>query len=227
MKTLKFLSMAIMCMAMVLVSCTGDKGETGPQGEQGIAGVDGANGSDGVDGADGASCWDLNGNGVGDADEDINDDGNFDALDCQGTDGVDGNANVQIFDIDVTDSSGSSLLFNIPIDPAALPNYAMLFYLKNLGGLVYSVPGPMDGNNYYSRLYYDENDSTGTIRFYNNSDDTAYNVAAGYFTNLRIIAIETTTGAKNGQQSIMDELKAAGIDADDYDAVAEYFGLDK
>ncbi len=47
-----------------------------------------------LDGGDeGGPCWDLNGNGVGDTEEDINGDGQFDALDCQGLDcwDLDGN----------------------------------------------------------------------------------------------------------------------------------------
>lgn len=44
----------------------------------------------GVPGAPGRSCWDLNGNGVADPDEDVNGDGQFNALDCKGTDGADG-----------------------------------------------------------------------------------------------------------------------------------------
>ncbi len=43
-----------------------------------------------VPGADGLNCWDLNGNGVGDADEDLNADGVFNALDCRGADGASG-----------------------------------------------------------------------------------------------------------------------------------------
>ncbi len=42
------------------------------------------------DGVDGLNCWDLNSNGVGDPDEDINGDGVFDALDCQGAQGPQG-----------------------------------------------------------------------------------------------------------------------------------------
>jgi len=38
-------------------------------------------------GEDGLHCWDLNGNGVGDPEEDLNDDGEFDASDCQGPEG--------------------------------------------------------------------------------------------------------------------------------------------
>ena len=44
----------------------------------------------GAPGAAGINCWDLNGDGVDDADEDVNDDGVWDALDCQGTDGATG-----------------------------------------------------------------------------------------------------------------------------------------
>jgi Tol biopolymer transport system component len=63
---------------------------SGEQGDQGLPGADGAQGSAGDPGADGISCWDINGNGVGDFDEDVNADGNFDSLDCQGPDGQDG-----------------------------------------------------------------------------------------------------------------------------------------
>ncbi|WP_299159358.1 hypothetical protein [uncultured Eudoraea sp.] len=36
------------------------------------------------DGQDGVSCWDLNGNGAADPEEDINGDGEYNGLDCQG-----------------------------------------------------------------------------------------------------------------------------------------------
>ena len=49
-----------------------DKGKRGPPGPQGPAGL---------------ACWDTNGNRIGDPDEDLNNDGNFDALDCQGAQG--------------------------------------------------------------------------------------------------------------------------------------------
>ena len=62
---------------------TGDMGPTGPTGAKGTTGDTGPTGATG---ADGTACWDLNGNGVGDSGEDINGDGNYDALDCQGSD---------------------------------------------------------------------------------------------------------------------------------------------
>ncbi len=53
------------------------------QGEQGPQGEPGDDGTDGAPGADGLSCWDLDGNGVGDVGtEDVNADGLVDVLDC-------------------------------------------------------------------------------------------------------------------------------------------------
>jgi len=55
--------------------------------KQGVALVISATGTGGADGLD---CWDLNGNGSGDANEDTNGDGSFDAADCQGDNGAKG-----------------------------------------------------------------------------------------------------------------------------------------
>lgn len=44
--------------------------------------------ADGRDGVDGLSCWDANGNGQADPEEDVNGDGAFDTLDCAGADGA-------------------------------------------------------------------------------------------------------------------------------------------
>ena len=46
----------------------------------------------GRDGVDGLNCWDLNGNGAADDDEDINGDGVVDVVDCQAAPGQDGTA---------------------------------------------------------------------------------------------------------------------------------------
>ena len=54
----------------------------GMAGCEGDDGADGQDGADGVAGADGQACWDLNNNGIGDPDEDINGDGVVDVFDC-------------------------------------------------------------------------------------------------------------------------------------------------
>jgi len=61
-----------------------NSGGVGPAGPTGAAGATGAAGTSGI------SCWDTNGNGVNDAGEDVNSDGNWDALDCAGAAGAAG-----------------------------------------------------------------------------------------------------------------------------------------
>ncbi len=58
-------------LLFVLGGCSGDDGDDGTPGAPGAAGTDGIN------------CWDLNANGVADPEEDVNDDGVVDVLDCR------------------------------------------------------------------------------------------------------------------------------------------------
>src|SRR6056297_2212910 len=62
------------CAVALLLSLGGCSGDDGDDGEDGLAGAPGT---------DGISCWDLNQNGVADANEDTNNDGVVDVLDCQ------------------------------------------------------------------------------------------------------------------------------------------------
>ena len=63
------------------LDCAGAVGAAGP------AGPVGATGAAGVTGPTGIHCWDLNGNGINDPAEDINGDGQWNALDCKGATG--------------------------------------------------------------------------------------------------------------------------------------------
>ncbi|WP_201741809.1 hypothetical protein [Flagellimonas alvinocaridis] len=90
MKSMKVLGMALLGMSIIMASCTGDQGEPGPKGDKGDS-VTGGKGDKGDPGKDGLACWDLNGNGMADVDtEDFNNDGEVNALDCQGAPGNDG-----------------------------------------------------------------------------------------------------------------------------------------
>ena len=265
MKTSRLVNLAMLCLAITMVSCSGDDGERGPQGPKGdsIAGDPGADGSDGTNcwdlngngmndtdedinndgnfdaldcqgsdgtnGDDGIACWDLNGNGTGDANEDVNNDGNFDALDCQGdngTNGTDGNANVQAFYYDLTffaDYSSLKLdLFNIVDAPE---NYAYLFYIESNTGLRFAIPGSLKVNLQYTRVYMDVIAGELYIGFYNTADDTNAIIPGGTYTKVIVIAMELTNGAKNSDAPLAD-LKAAGVDTTDYNAVAAYLGLE-
>ena len=73
----------------------------GPQGD-GAAGTAGTDGTNGTNGTNGLACWDLNGNGVADSEEDVNADAVVDALDCKGPKGDAGDtANVDALQAEV------------------------------------------------------------------------------------------------------------------------------
>jgi octaheme c-type cytochrome (tetrathionate reductase family) len=71
---------SIVLLAFGVAGC--EDGKDGADGMDGAAGTDGAPGADGSDGSDGINCWDLNANGVGDPEEDLNGDGVVDVQDC-------------------------------------------------------------------------------------------------------------------------------------------------
>jgi len=230
MKALKLVGIAMVSMTVALVSCSGSDGETGPAGKDG---ANGTNGIDGVAGSDGVSCWDLNGNGTGDAEEDVNDDGNFDALDCQGengTNGVDGNANVteHTFNLDIFgDYSELILDLNQIVDEPA--NYAYLYYLvaENDDNVKISIPGLIFVGGDQAEVVVGTNTATGQLFIYFSDpyEDAPYQVNGSPFPGLIVVAIELTNTGKTSE-NVMSELKAAGVDTGDYDAVAAYFGLE-
>jgi hypothetical protein len=87
MKSIKVLGMALLGMSIIMASCSGEDGKDGLPGGKGDPGTNGTNGDPG---ADGLACWDTDKDGEQDPGEDINQDGSFDALDCAGNDGADG-----------------------------------------------------------------------------------------------------------------------------------------
>jgi len=72
----------------------GAPGPQGPAGAPGLAGAAGPQGTQGLQGppgpGGGLNCWDTDGDGVTDPNEDVNNDGFFNALDCRGAQGVAG-----------------------------------------------------------------------------------------------------------------------------------------
>ncbi|WP_222982887.1 collagen-like protein [Flagellimonas meishanensis] len=244
---MKSLNIIFLCAVLIMVSCSkgedGATGPTGPAGANGINGTDGVDGIDGANGTDGISCWDLNGNGIGDPEEDMNTDGNYDALDCQGAEGLqgeqgpqglqgpkgaDGNANVGYADYDISNFSGNQLTINTGYTILELNTRAFLFYLKRFN-LWYSVPGPLGLNTTYTRVFHTEsqNGSDLVINFYRTSDDTDFNVAVNTYSFLRVVEIEFGFNINKGShEDIIQQLKDKGVDINDYNAVAKYFGLE-
>jgi hypothetical protein len=89
----------------------GEGGEEGVPGEAGEDGEDGEAGADGEDGSDGVPCWDLDGDGEPDPEEDTNGDGVVDVDDCRGDEDETGGGSGGIFLGDLTIRSEEQALY--------------------------------------------------------------------------------------------------------------------
>lgn len=200
MKIVKLFSMAMLCMAVALVSCSGEDGERGPQGSPGAKGEDGI---DGVDGQNGTN----------------------------GEDGVDGNANVQSFKINMDAWNGGEVFeFDMPVAVEDRPNYAFLFYLEYVSGNIvalHPVPGAIVPTYKVVVAYTNEDETPSGVLGFTDHQGAGYQMPPDFYLNLVIIAIEAnTTEGKNNAMDLMEELKNAGVDTNDYHAVATYLGLE-
>lgn len=248
MRLLKLFNAALLCAAITLTSCSGEDGTDGLDGDPGVPGL---NGTPGTNGDDGVNCWDLNGDGLAtittddDTNEDRNGDNEVNSLDCQGETGETGptgevgNANVQAFVYHVNDLVNADYdTLNIPLDVYIdvenddISNYAYLVYLESTVGPIYSIPGHGANNTHYARLFVDPANVQIVVQFYD-LDDNDFLVPQNLYENIIVVAIELTNNfnngggqtVKGGSEGIEEALKAASVDANDYDAVATYFGL--
>ncbi|SDM64374.1 collagen-like protein [Kriegella aquimaris] len=182
----------------------GDAGDTGPQGEIGPAGPQGEPGTDGRNG--------------------IN--------------GEDGNANVQSFTYDLNAVASSYYGFDIPeVTADVLRNDAILTYLQFSEPLLFTYPLPskvmigFGGDRYLnSDVNIVFSVGRGSISFREiggtfNIPNSA--IRAGDLKRLRILIIESTgsISRKGTKLDVSQELEAAGIDINNYDEVARYYGL--
>lgn len=199
MNSLKLLNIVMLCMAIVLVSCTGE------DGAQGIPGTNGTNGTNGADGANGSDGVD-------------------------GTDGLDGNANVIRFDFDLSEFDDNIYTADLSsaIPSEEISNFAFLTYVQDGPGVYYIIPGQLAGSK-YAKVTYSGLNAEVYVTFYSNEDDQLVSLGKGEYVNLTIVAIEavnTPASKISKEESIKAELKTAGVDVNDYQAVADYFGLE-
>nr|WP_321415142.1 hypothetical protein [uncultured Allomuricauda sp.] len=200
MKAIKLLYMAMLCMAMALVSCSGEDGEQGLQGDQGPAGEQGIQGPQGSQGDQGEQGE-------------------------PGEPGEDGNANVRRFNISLEGYSGSTFQVPMPteVTQADIDNNALFFYIENFE-VFYPLPGLLGFTTFGSVRYLSD---LIIIDFKDPTlDFGSLFVQEGSYENLILFVVESNIVGKNNQESLMNELKAAGVDTSDYHAMAKYFGLE-
>lgn len=195
MKLSKFFMFGFALIALALTSCSGE------DGSDGIDGIDGVNGNTGPAGEDG-------------------DDGDT------GPAGADGNANVTHLSFQFSDGEydGNSTI-NLPVEELTaevLAEDTVLYYLvRDFGNnpSYYAIPGFGVASAYAIGVFA----QTGTANFsFRNFDGTVYQLDNSEFTGAKVVIIESSN--QDASKSITS-LKSAGIDINDYNAVAKHFNL--
>lgn len=210
MKTI-FKLFAITCVmfGMLFTSCSkdGSDGLPGANGADGANGVNGANGVDGVAGVDG-------------------DDGD---------DGVNGNANVATYIYEFTDNFIAgltfprlSLEFETPmLTTEVVKDDAILYFIFDKNGYSIAVPGTFNNESIeavvLASLEPEVTPSITTLLFGAPITDPLTHEIE-YF---KIVVIKSSSSelGKGGSSkaAIFAELKQAGVDANDYEAVMDYY----
>nr|WP_298922795.1 hypothetical protein [uncultured Allomuricauda sp.] len=203
MKLSKFIVFSSVLLAMVLTSCTGEDGADGLDGLDGLDGTNGINGADGNTGPAGTDGTD-------------------------GIDGIDGNANVTHLSFEFMegqyDGSSTISLAVEELTVEVLAEDTVLYYLVRDGGnpnaiAYYSIPGLGIAGDYTIGVFAQA--GTATISF-RNFDGSAYQLSNDEFTGAKVVIIESSNQTTS---KTLAGLKSAGIDVNDYNAVAKHFNL--
>lgn len=194
----------------------GEQGESGATGSAGAVGVDGENGSNGTDGENGTDG--TNGS-----------DGNDGSNGTNGTDGEDGNANVRAFVYDMSAKSGATIIQNVPeITQDVLENDVILGFLKTVDREFNPIPAPRFLAAGLKDVAVDFEIGKYQFFFYEVGNSSLTSITAGTLDELKVIIIESTstTSGKSSPEQVLENIKSAGVDLNDYVAVMNYFGLE-
>ena len=170
---------------------------TGEDGMDGSDGMDGIAGQDGVDGQD-------------------------------GQDGQDGNANVQNITFDATSFEGTFDSVQISeITADVLANDVVLAYLEFGSNSDIWFPAPCPADSFQFDHAVDVNYNVGEVTFdYSDGEGNNVDITAGTLGRGRVVIIESTISSRTiTQQSVLVELRNAGVDIRDYHAVCDYFNI--
>lgn len=201
MKTKQFFRISLILFAILISSCTS---EDGLDGENGINGIDGVQGEPGQDGSDGEDGED-------------------------GIDGQDGNANVIASDWITSRHSTTqktSSVFIVEdnrITEEVLSSSVIIAYGTTQSFGIYPLPDSFNSQIYTFNLL------PGLISFQAFTNDSS-SVIFNTFNAFRYVIIlsNSTSGksSKSSKSSILQELKKAGVDINNYQQVANHFGLE-
>ena len=248
----KFRYAWLVLVSLAIFSCSKDDpgpiGPQGPQGEQGIQGPEGPQGPAGADGLNGGA----NGQDGTDGADGVNGQDGADGVDGQdgadGLDGEDGNANVRSFRFQRPSWTTSSENFGIanlklPEVTYDIVNSGVILGYLNFGerstgtsGYILTPITSTHISRYAGRWTLGSKPfpGSGSFQFRIAREDTTSSGDLPPIYFAKVILIEPSEKPKtingNGKttssrQSILNELRTAGVDIKNYDEVAKYYGL--
>ena len=194
-----FCSAKIVLVTFFTISLLACTGEDGEDGAIGPIGPAGANGIDGINGSD----------------------------------GVDGNANVQTYLFDISNETGPNFAVDVPqLTQDVIDNDLVVGYLKTLEGTFIPIPAPRYLDSGFGSNFVDIGVEIALGRFwvyfYQPGSNSGAIVSAGNITKLKILIIESNSTTENsGASSLKKKIKEDGVDLRDYDAVMDYFVLER
>jgi len=213
--TMKFPKILICCLISIgifILSCSSDGGEQGPQGDAG------------------ANCWEAPGI------SDINNDGIINILDCVGNDGeagLDGNANVNKMEFDLTETSPglSVIIIDVPeLTENLLENNTLLFHLEFYDPekqRYYALPGYHLGYTLYFQPVYEAGWIALVISTSDGNNGGWPQFIEGYGAILHVTMVEISdTQSHLGSKDLLEKLKLDGVDPNNLEEIMEYYKMD-
>ena len=244
-KTMKTFVYGFMALSITITSCSKDGdigpiGPQGPQGEQGPVGPQGPAGEDGealgVPGPQGEQGEQGPAGPAGPAGPqgetgDTGPAGPTGPAGADGADGADGNANVTTYTFDMSSESGNT----IPIRVSALTqdvvdNDLIIGYLRNSqSNTYYAIPASVwpNGTGGFYDIAVDITVGTYWVNFYQVGTQTFNPISSVELGDLKVVIAESTStvAGRSQRRARREELKANGVNVNDYYAVMDYFGL--
>ena len=198
MKTIMNLSMltVLVLVGFLFIGCEGPEG---PVGQDGDTGLQGPQGEQGVQ---------------GDA----------------GEDGQDGNANVTTVSFDISEEFGVTFIdLSVPeLTAEFIENHVILGYVSSTAtaGVErwYQLPSQASFVPFHIAFSYLL--TLVSLDFFDPSDYSSYTLLEGQLDELRLVFIEISDPSAKSQNSVLEDLEAAGVDVRNYEEVAAYFGLE-
>lgn len=158
-----------------------------------LEGDDGSRGTQGPEGEAGINCWDLNGDRSNDSDEDINNDGQWDAQDCSTQSQISKNQVSQNPDVDLNHQHICEALANLGQYPTGCPSATH----TNPTGTLREIGGMLDNGTGQAAYSCDFAPNHGPLSLEKKDGLFYWTLEGGFIANSTVIPLEDELGSNS------------------------------